>query len=101
MSRPLALKRVLAEPSVAYFKPAGISLRLINEVSLGVEEFEALRLVDFLCLAQEKAASKMGVSQPTLSRVLSSARKKVAGAISNGKALRVEGGSYELAKRRG
>ncbi|MDD5317886.1 MAG: DUF134 domain-containing protein [Candidatus ainarchaeum sp.] len=96
MPRPFARRRICAEPEVTYYKPAGVPLREMEEVSLGFDEFEALRLVDFLAMGQEDAGEKMGISQPTLSRVISSARKKIAEALTQGKALRIEGGNYEL-----
>ena len=54
-----------------------------------MSEFEALRLVDVNNTPQEEAANNMEVSQPTFSRILSSARKKVADAIINGKAIKI------------
>lgn len=71
-------------------------MRSLEEVSLKFEEAEALRLKDVEGLGQTIAAKKMGVSQPTFFRILSSARKKVSDAIINGKAIKVEGGEYCL-----
>jgi len=96
MPRPFALRRIMSEPEVTYFKPAGVPLRALEEIVLGVDEFEALRLVDSSQLGQKKAAEKMGVSQPTLSRMLSTGRKKVADTLAQGKALRIDGGSYKV-----
>ena len=83
-------------PNVTYFKPAGIPLRFLNEVRLSVEEAEALRLKDIEGLEQTEAAGRMGISRPTFQRVLSAARKKVADALLNGKAIRIEGGSFQV-----
>ncbi len=83
-------------PNVTYFKPAGIPLRFLSEIRLSVEEAEALRLKDVEALQQTEAASKMGVSRPTFQRVLSAARQKVADALLNGKAIRIEGGSFQV-----
>jgi predicted DNA-binding protein (UPF0251 family) len=65
-------------------------------VNIFVEEFEAIRLVDLVGLSQVDAAVQMGISQKTLWNDLTSARKKIADAIVNGKAIRIEGGSYIL-----
>ena len=46
MSRPPKCRRVAFIPEVTYFKPAGIPLRTLDEVSLSVEEVEAIRLKD-------------------------------------------------------
>ncbi|MDK2974903.1 MAG: uncharacterized protein PWP08_1274 [Methanofollis sp.] len=59
-------------------------------VILRPEEIEALRLVDLLGMQQEEAAEAMGVSRKTLWRDLHEARRKVAGAIVNGRAILME-----------
>lgn len=65
-------------------------MRELDEVVLRVDECEALRLHDVAGLEQIKAAKRMNISQPTYARVLDSAYKKVADAIINGKAIRIE-----------
>ncbi|MFH1182373.1 MAG: DUF134 domain-containing protein [Candidatus Woesearchaeota archaeon] len=99
MPRPRICRRVSFEPGITYFKPAGVRLFELEEVILAVEELEALRLKDFTRLEQEEAAAKMGISQPTFHRLLLSARKKIADALVNGKALRVSGGNYAFIGR--
>lgn len=99
MARPPKLRRVEFEPEFTYFKPAGIPKRELEEVVLHVEEVEAIRLKDLEDLEQEECAERMHISRPTFQRVLISARKKVAEVLIEGKALRVEGGNYRLAKR--
>jgi predicted DNA-binding protein (UPF0251 family) len=99
MPRPRRCRRVYCEPYVNYFKPAGIKMRKLEEVMLTVDEFEAVRLKDLLGLEQEEAARKMNISQPTFHRLVQSARKKIADAIVNGKALKIEGGDYKICKR--
>ncbi|MDD2655940.1 MAG: DUF134 domain-containing protein [Candidatus ainarchaeum sp.] len=99
MPRPLRCRRVLGEPSFSIFKPAGVPARGLTFSTLTVEEFEALRLADAEQMPQEKAASRMGVSQPTFSRILSSARNKVAIAISKGMGILIEGGTYKVSGR--
>ena len=80
-------------------KPAGIPSRDLEEVLLGFDEAEALRLADLEGLYQEAAARRMGVSRPTFSRIVESARRKTADAILNGKALRIEGGEISIIPR--
>jgi len=94
MSRPLKCRRVSFLPDVSYFKPAGIPLRALEEVRLSVEEAEAIRLKDLEGLEQEQGAERMNISRPTFQRVLASARQKIAYALLNGKAIRIEGGNY-------
>ena len=100
MPRPRKSRRVAFIPQVNYFKPAGIPLRALDEVQLSVEEAEALRLKDLEGLEQEEGADKMNVSRATFQRILVSARRKTAEALLNGKALKIEGGNYEMAWHR-
>ncbi len=62
----------------------------LDEIILSLPEFEAIRLVDFEKISQSKAGEKMQISQSTFSRILSFGRKKIADAIINGKAIRIE-----------
>jgi predicted DNA-binding protein (UPF0251 family) len=64
----------------------------LDEVMLGVDEFEAIRLADLEGLYQEVAAERMGVSRQTFGRIVAAGRAKVAEALVKGKALRIEGG---------
>jgi len=97
MSRPPKCRRVNFVPDVTYFKPAGIPLRVLAEVRLTVEEAEAIRLKDLEDLDQGQSAARMNISRPTFQRVLESARKKIADALLGGKAIRIEGGNFEVA----
>lgn len=85
---------MFSEPDVTYFKPAGIRLNELEEVTLTVDEYEAIRLKDYLNLEQEEAAKKMNISQPTFHRLIISARNKIANAIVNGKAIKIHGGDF-------
>ena len=62
----------------------------LENSKLTIDEFEAIRLKDFLNLEQIACAEKMEISQPTFNRILTSARKKIADAIINGKAIEIE-----------
>jgi predicted DNA-binding protein (UPF0251 family) len=69
------------------FKPTGIPMTQIERITLFDDELEALRLCDFDGLTQEEAGEKMGISRGTVQRLLSSARKKTAEALSECKAI--------------
>jgi uncharacterized protein len=97
MSRPTKCRRIESMPGVTYFKPAGIPLRILEEIRLTLEEAEAVRLKDLEDLDQEQSAKKMNISRPTFQRILESARKKIADALLNGKAIKIEGGNCEIA----
>lgn len=95
MPRPFCKRIVRGNPGATYFKPAGIPMRFLEESTLTLDEFEALRLADFEGLYQEDAAKRMGISRPTFSRIIETARKKIADSLVNGKALKIEGGAVK------
>ena len=99
MGRHPLFRRVNFLPQVTYFKPAGVPLSRLQEVRLSIEEAEAIRLKDIEGLEQDEGAQRMCVSRPTFSRILLLARQKMADALLNGKAIRIEGGNYEMAVR--
>ena len=90
MARPIKPRRVIFDPNVTYFKPRAIPLSELEEVDLGRDELEALWLCDFKNLEQKEAAKRMKISQSTLSRILVSARKKVAEALIEGRAIKIK-----------
>ena len=100
MGRQPLWRRVNFIPQITYFKPAGVPLASLQEVCLSIEEAEAIRLKDLEGLEQEECAQRMSISRTTFGRVLSSARQKVADAILKGKAIRIEGGNFEMTVRR-
>ncbi|MGB9813131.1 MAG: DUF134 domain-containing protein [Thermovenabulum sp.] len=98
MPRPPKWRRVQFLPEITYFKPAGVPLKQLDEVKLTVEELEAIRLKDLEGLEQEECAEKMGISRPTFFRIINSARSKIADALVNGKAIRIEGGNFKISQ---
>lgn len=90
MPRPRSPRCIRFRPSVHYFKPQGIPLRLLEEVVLLPDELEALKLYEVDGLDQTTAAEKMDISQPTFARILGRANKKIANALIEGKAIRIE-----------
>jgi uncharacterized protein len=100
MPRPSKCRHVEAEPRVTYFKPAGIPRHELDELLLSVDELEAIRLKDLEELDQEECAERMQVSRPTFQRILTHARRVLAEALVQGKAIRVEGGHYQLSLQR-
>jgi uncharacterized protein len=99
MARPTKLRCVTRLPSIGSFRPVGIPVDALQGVRLSLEEFESIRLRDFEGLEQEECAQQMRISRPTFHRILESARKKLADALVNGKAIQIEGGTFELAQR--
>jgi len=90
MPRP-KIKRILKfEPDVTYFKPRGVPMRYLEEVEIKPDEVEALKLHDVDGLPQTEAAEKMGISQPTFARILNRAYRKVAQALIQGRAIKLD-----------
>ncbi|MBW2971215.1 DUF134 domain-containing protein [Candidatus Woesearchaeota archaeon] len=98
MPRPRHCRRVCYEPEVIKFKPSGVRGAEIEQITLRMEEMEAVRLKDLVGLSQIDAAKQMNVSQPTFHRTLNQGRSKLADAIVNGKQITIEGGAYHMAK---
>ena len=96
MVRPKVCRRITCLPGDTYFKPRGIPMTELGEIELALDEFEAIRLADFEGLYQAEAAREMGISRPTFSRVVAVARQKVAEALVQGKALKIQGGGNDL-----
>jgi len=90
MSRPKKLRCVRCKPDATYFKPRGIPLVELEEISITMDELEAIRLADYEGLYQENAASKMKISRQTFGRILYEAHRKIAECLIKGKALKIE-----------
>ncbi len=101
MPRPRICRRIFFDPRITYFKPVGVVLRNLQDSILTKDELEVIRLIDLENVEQSKAGKKMKISQPTLSRLLKSARKKIADALINAKAIKIQGGNFEMVQQRG
>lgn len=100
MPRPVKCRRVRGEPRTGCFKPAGIRGCELEEVTLTLDELEAIRLADLEGLYQEAAAEQLGVSRQTFGNILKSAHAKVADALVNAKKMKFEGGVVQCTGRR-
>ena len=90
MARPIKQRCINCMPVASYFKPAGIPLRELDEIVLAMDELEAMRLTDMEGLYQADAAERMGVSRQTIGNILNGVHRKIADALLNGKALRIQ-----------
>lgn len=68
-------------------------------VTMTVDEFECIRLIDLEKKTQEECASLMNVARTTAQAIYDSARSKIADSLVNRRVLRVEGGNYELCSK--
>ena len=96
MARPCRARRICAEPDYDYFVPAGYPGG--PAVTLTLDEFETLRLVDLEKLTHEQCAARMDVSRTTVTEIYESAREKVAESIVCGRPLAIAGGQYRLCR---
>ena len=101
MTRPRRCRRIFFQPNVTYFKPAGIPMTNLKETVLSFDELEAIRLIDSEELDQTQSAKKMKISQSTLSRLLKEGRKKLADAIIQGNAIKIQGGNFKMVQPTG
>ncbi|MFH1201649.1 MAG: DUF134 domain-containing protein [Candidatus Omnitrophota bacterium] len=97
--RPKKIRWVKCEPGERCFRPQCKPLNKLKGVILTIDEFESIRLSDLEGLDQEKIAKKMKVHRSTISRIVDSAHKKIADALVNVKAIRIEGGCCKIIMR--
>ncbi|MEJ5169942.1 MAG: DUF134 domain-containing protein [Fimbriimonadales bacterium] len=90
MPRRKGCRRIGEEAPWSVFRPDGCACDDQAVVVLALDELEALRLCDRDGMYQDDAARLIGVSRPTLGRMLEDARRKVATALSLGRTIRIE-----------
>lgn len=94
MPRPQRCRRICKEPDCVGFSPEG--KRNAKTVTLSVDEFEVLRLVDYEKMTHGQCAEQMDISRTTVTEIYESARYKVSDALVNGNRLLIAGGTYRL-----
>ncbi|MFA7118056.1 MAG: DUF134 domain-containing protein [Sphaerochaetaceae bacterium] len=96
MPRPRKWRMVCCMPTNTSFGPLGVPFDAHDTISMSVDEYEAIRLIDLEGCTQEECATQMHVARTTVQGIYESARKKLAQSLVNGKALYIEGGEYRL-----
>ncbi len=96
--RPKKTRWVRCEPGERCFRPECKPLKELEGVVLTVDEFEAMRLAHLEHLDQSGAAKMMKIHRSTVSRILESAHQKVADALVNMKAIKIEGGCCKFVR---
>lgn len=86
-------------PKTVQFSPRGKAGRP-DEVELKIDQFEAIKLADFLGYDQSEGAELMGISRPSFGRILRQARKIMADALVNGKIIRIRIGDVQVGVKR-
>ena len=91
MPRPRKCRKVCRLPKVSEFRPLGNNKEYIT---LTVDEYEAIRLIDREGFSQEECAGYMQVARTTVQQIYNIARMKIAGALVDGIGIRIDGGDY-------
>jgi len=91
--RPKKQRIIRQDPRISQFSPRGRPGRP-NEVELTIDQFEALRLADYMKKNQKEAAKSMNISQQTFSRILRSARQAIAKGLINGNIIKIQGSRH-------
>ena len=71
-----------------------------EEIILCVDEYEAIRLIDYEGLSQEECGEYMNIARTTVQQIYAEARKKIARMLVLGTELRIQGGHYMLCHRK-
>lgn len=90
MARPPKQRCICSLPRVTGFSPQGESAE--GSVNLTYDEYEVIRLLDYMQMTQEQCARRMGISRPTVTRIYEEARRKMADMLTNGRTLTIGGG---------
>lgn len=94
MARPIKSRIICSIPKVNTFGPKECPKCEI--ITMTLEEFEAIRLIDYNNLTQEEASAFMEIARTTIQSIYEAARKKISDALVNGKKIIIEGGNYSL-----
>ena len=98
MPRPKKCRRVCALPNAVSFVPDPQADDL-PPIVMAVEEYEAIRLIDYLGCTQEEAAARMAVARTTVQAIYDRARWKMAAVLVERRRLEIRGGEYRLCPR--
>ena len=91
-----AVRTIKELPIIKGFRPLWMHPNYRSAITLQLEEYEVLRLMDYEGMIHEQAAQQMQVSRPTITRIYEQARKKLATALVEGRSILIEGGEVQL-----
>jgi len=96
MPRPRKWRKVCCLPESNRFGPLNSPINQEHFITMTIDEYETIRLIDLEGFTQEECASQMNIARTTVQGMYNDARKKLAESLVNGKVLRIEGGDYKL-----
>jgi len=94
--RPRKWRKVCCLPESNAFGPLNRPFLEEEVITMTVEEYETIRLIDLEGLMQEECAERMHVARATVQKIYNDARKKLAASLVNGNMIKIEGGDYKL-----
>lgn len=96
MARPMKCRKVCCLPEINKFGPLDTVADAENYVTMTIDEYETIRLIDLEGFTQEGCATQMNVARSTVQGIYNEARKKLAKSLVKGKVLLIKGGEYRL-----
>ena len=96
MPRPRKRRKVCRLPDINRFGPLETTYDNMNYISMTVDEYETIRLIDLEGFTQEECAEQMKIARTTVQGIYIEARRKIADSLVNSKVLIIEGGEYQL-----
>lgn len=96
MPRPRKWRKVCCLPDSNRFGPLNTAVNQERFVTMTIDEYETIRLIDLEGFTQEECANQMNIARTTVQGIYTEARHKIAESLVNGKVLRIEGGDYKL-----
>lgn len=100
MPRPNKPRRVCQLPAHTHFFSQEYSTHTTKHgLLLSIEEYETIRLLDYMGMTQQEAAEQMGTGRTTVQALYIQARRKLSRFLVEGTPLTIEGGSYQLCSR--
>lgn len=93
MPRPKRCRRICSEPLNSVFYPSVDND--LEGISLTLDEYEVIRLVDLEGYSHLECAKQMDISRSTVQEIYESARRKIASFIVYGRKLYIRGGNYQ------
>lgn len=94
MPRPKKWRKVCCMPKNDMFQP--INRKCMDIITMTVDEYETVRLIDYMGFTQEECGKYMNVARTTVQQIYNNARRKIASALVEGKGLSISGGDFVL-----
>lgn len=93
MARPSKTRFICKMPAHCRFTTEGNPK---NGINLTIEEYETIRLMDYLGMTQAECSKQMNVSRATVQALYTEARKKMSRFLVEGTYMEIGGGNFQL-----